>query len=398
MKYDITNGAGFMSGICNTLIIALNSGLAINDPTRQAAYNYVVIPILLISIVAVIIIFAQLFFPNFFPRSLAVTKKMFTSKKKPTAEKTLTDEKMFAGDKTFTYGETFTAKKKLTAKNKLKRPDYKSLDQILQDTGFTYDPRQDMFYSVMDGWQRNFGYCRLYDETAAPSSMIIDCEPVYFEYAGKRWLIELWKGQYGMTTGCEIGVFATTGPDLDIPGVFNGTFYYNIPDEDRLQMSFVLKKNKAVLLAREEKHWWLTAFKLAEFSEPAELAMDVDITLKDDEMRDAFVDGLKYEGYTDNEMIIKGDTVSLKYVKPHSPQPITRTPATDWIVQRKNELLCEKYRELTDGSPNMADKIKVIEKKAPELLGEIVNIRKTRQTRETHEVFKDYLNDDRFMV
>ena len=44
--------------------------------------------------------------------------------------------------------------------------------------------------------------------------MIIDCEPVRFYYGGKKWLIELWKGQYGMTTGCEIGVY--TAPVYDV--------------------------------------------------------------------------------------------------------------------------------------------------------------------------------------
>ena len=35
----------------------------------------------------------------------------------------------------------------------------------------------DIFYSLNDCWQRDFGYCRLYDEACAPLAMIIDCEP-----------------------------------------------------------------------------------------------------------------------------------------------------------------------------------------------------------------------------
>ena len=98
------------------------------------------------------------------------------------------------------------------------------LNRDLEPFGFAYDLYQDSFYSLMNPWQRKFGYCRLYDEACAPLSMIIDCEPIRFKYKGRKFLIEFWKGQYGMTTGGEVGIYYTDGPDLNIPGVFNGTF------------------------------------------------------------------------------------------------------------------------------------------------------------------------------
>jgi len=53
------------------------------------------------------------------------------------------------------------------------------LDKAIEIAGYSYDPKQDIFYSTMDPWQRDIGYCRLYDELAAPLGMIIDCEPIY---------------------------------------------------------------------------------------------------------------------------------------------------------------------------------------------------------------------------
>lgn len=50
--------------------------------------------------------------------------------------------------------------------------------KAIEAAGYSYDPKQDIFYSNMDAWQRNMGYCRLYDEAAAPMGMIIDCEPI----------------------------------------------------------------------------------------------------------------------------------------------------------------------------------------------------------------------------
>ena len=64
-----------------------------------------------------------------------------------------------------------------------------NFDRLLERLGYAYDQSQGIFVSILHAWQRDFGYCRLYDEAAALFSMIIDCEPIYFSYGGKRWLI-----------------------------------------------------------------------------------------------------------------------------------------------------------------------------------------------------------------
>ncbi|MBN1962231.1 MAG: DUF4474 domain-containing protein [Deltaproteobacteria bacterium] len=80
--------------------------------------------------------------------------------------------------------------------------------QAVWKAGFCYSPEQDIIYSRMDAWQRKFGYAYSYD-IAAPItiSAIIDCEPFFFHYNNKHWMIELWKGQYGLETGAEIGIY-----------------------------------------------------------------------------------------------------------------------------------------------------------------------------------------------
>lgn len=255
---------------------------------------------------------------------------------------------------------------------------YPELDKVIEITGYSYDPDQDIFYSDIDAWQRYVGYCRLYDETAAPLGMIVDCEPVYFDYQGKKWLIEFWKGQYDLVTGCEIGVF-TGAFDVNIPDLFKGTFYNSVEDAELLPMSFVLKKNGKPLFSREDKHWWLTGFRLGEFSEPAELSMDIQLTLSNEDMRDAFISGLKKTGYAETEFTVNDNKVSLTFDVPKSPQPVTRTPETDWIIQRKNELLCNKFREITRGKVDIRDQIKAIEEQAPEMLDKITKLGKTKR-------------------
>lgn len=265
--------------------------------------------------------------------------------------------------------------------------------EVIQAAGYVYGGEQDIFYSHLEAWQRDMGYCRLYDETAAPLSMIMDCEPIYFEYGGKRWMIEFWKGQYGMTAGCEIGVYNTDGPDLNIPGAFNGTFYYCASDEELLRMQFVLKKGDQILFTREDRHWWLTGFKLGEFAEPSELIMSLKVTLKDRQMRDAFVEGLKKAGYEDEEIAIEENIVSLVYDTPKTPQPYTRIPGTDWITQRKNERLCEMYQEITKEYDDFPDKILAIQQQAPDLFDKVLDLGKSSKVFEKFDIIKRYLDE-----
>lgn len=95
-------------------------------------------------------------------------------------------------------------KKKKVINDVLQRSDkekIKDINDALELYGFRYDNTNDIICSNMYSWQREVGYCRFYDEVAPVLNMIIDSEPIYFEYDNIRWLIEFWKGQYGMTTG-----------------------------------------------------------------------------------------------------------------------------------------------------------------------------------------------------
>ena len=110
-------------------------------------------------------------------------------------------------------------------------------------------------------------------------------------------MIGLWKGQYDLVTGAEIGVY-TKAADLSILDVFSGAYYDCVSNTDLLQMSYSLKKNGNTLFTRQAEHWWLTGFKLGEFSEPSELTMEINITLHNLVMRDSFVLGLWNAGYS----------------------------------------------------------------------------------------------------
>lgn len=268
------------------------------------------------------------------------------------------------------------------------------LNNMIEPYGFAYEPYQDIFYSIMYPWQRDLGYCSLYDEAATLLSMVIDCEPITFEYNSKRWLIEFWKGQYGMNTGGEVGIYYTTGLDLNIPGVFNGTFYYCVKDEDRINMSFVLRKNGNVVLTRNDYHWWLTGFNLGEFSDPSELSMEIILELYNQEMMNAFVSALQKVGYEKYEYEVHENSIMILFNKPHSNQPSTRNAILDYLMQQNNESLCDSYQTLTQGYTNTIDKLNFIRKEAPELYTQCLNIGKPKGVFESYGTIKNYLDEN----
>jgi Domain of unknown function (DUF4474) len=214
--------------------------------------------------------------------------------------------------------------------------------------GFNYDPDQDIIYSRMDAWQRKLGYCWKYDQAAPLLGMIIDCEPICFTYGGAKWMIELWKGQYGIETGAEIGVYKT-GKGVASAAVEYLVNWYacaDVVDIQKLQLSFtLLDKAGASLFKRgPESHWWLTGFKWGEFTrDPSDLTLAVTIDFVEvRKMQHAFTDALWKMGY---QPITRDQSVSFKFKSPKTPQPGLRLDAES-MAQSANKKLVEEYNKL----------------------------------------------------
>ena len=240
-----------------------------------------------------------------------------------------------------------------------------NLNQLLLPTGFQYDPVNDYFYAVMDCWQRDCGYCRLYDESAASFSMVIDSEPIYFDYGGKRWLIEFWKGQYGMTAGAEVGVYATDKEDLHIPGVFDGPFFEPISNEELLPIQLWLYQGDTLIARRRDVHWWLTFFLLGKYCPPGTLSAKISITFPDCEMCHAYLDGLKNAGYRDTEIQQRHLTVSVLFATPKTIQPAIRQSIVSDFLLHHNQIYCREYQRITKDFPDTLNKLEHLSSRNP---------------------------------
>ncbi len=241
------------------------------------------------------------------------------------------------------------------------------LSKTLEPYGFAYDIEKDIFYSKMDCWQREIGYCRFFDESAPMMNMIIESEPIYFQYDNRKWMIEFWKGQYGITTGAEVGVYVTDDADSSSYFLFDGPYFNCVSDDELLHMGFILRKKGKVILERKELHWWITGFKLAVFSKPSDLSMEILITFPNKTMRNAFLSGLIRAGYTADLIDVNDLTVTIIFIKPKTPQPKHHNKLYNYIIQKINKTNCRRYRFITRKYTRTIDQIDYLSFSVPGL-------------------------------
>ena len=228
----------------------------------------------------------------------------------------------------------------------------RDINEVLKRFGFAYSLPKNIFYSLEDSWQRKMGYGKIYDEMAPTMNMVIDCEPIYFEYDNHRYLIELWKGQYGITTGAEVGIYKADLSEKEPERIF----YQAVSDEEQLLVNMTLWKNGKKLFQRGKFHWWLTGFVLGEFSYPGELMLEVSISFTEPEMLEAFVKGCYRAGYLPDNLHIWCNRVEIRLAVPKTRQPSKRRCRRK-LAQWQNYWYCKLYCRVTKGFERTIDKL-----------------------------------------
>ncbi len=218
------------------------------------------------------------------------------------------------------------------------------LDELLAPFGYAYVPSQDIFTSRVDAWQRDLGYCALYDKAAARLNIVFDSLPVYFDYQGRTWLIEFWKGQYGINTGGEIGVYYAD--HILAENELKRTLFRSVSNEEMPRLSFHLCRKEQMLAKLCARHWWLTAFKTGCFSSPSDLCLHACITFSSSGMANAFASGLMDAGYDCCDICVRCQTVSFTFDRCTPIHGIFHRLRI-WTAQCFNRFWCMVYRFVT---------------------------------------------------
>lgn len=229
------------------------------------------------------------------------------------------------------------------------------LNEILEPFGFSYESSQEIITSRQDAWQRQFGYCSLYDKTAPKFGMVFHCEPIYFSYQERTWMIEFWKGQYGINLGCEVGIYCSD--TILSPEQYEHTLFHSVPDSQMLPISLSLYHKGSLLFHTSHKHWWLTGFQTGKYCEPENLSMCISITFPNSKMLQAFLGGLLHTGYEICNLTICDLTVTFTFSLTHTRQPCACRCFFLLFVQWKNRISCKLFQWITRYFCCMLDKI-----------------------------------------
>lgn len=227
------------------------------------------------------------------------------------------------------------------------------LSSLTEPFGFIYEPIEDIFVSHIDAWQREHGYMALFDRLAPKFNMIFDAYPVYFDYQDKTWLIEFWKGQYGINTGAEVGVYHA---NRLVPKNQRKLIQYNaVSNEEMPLIGVCLEKRWKKLFSRKKYHWWLAAFRMGTFSQPKDLVMYVNISFEDVCAAQAFYEGLEEAGFPKENYRLHNRRVSVLLNQSQEHQGLDRIHRA--AVQGLNRCFCGLYRLVTMPFTKTADRM-----------------------------------------
>lgn len=267
----------------------------------------------------------------------------------------------------------------MTVQDKLLR-----INQAISPFGFEYKLSQDIFTSRIDAWQKDCGYCSFYDQNAPFFHMIFDCEPIYFHYNNVTWLVELWKGQYGFTVGCEIGIYKADR--IILKDERKKTLFHSVPEAELPIFSVTFLKNSFPISRMCAKHWWLTSFSPGHYTEPENLTMKIAITFPSESMCKAFLLGLKEIGYHSPNLYVSGDSAVFTFSEPHSSQPLLRRSWYSKWVQQKNRLLLCLFRQITKPFCFTTDRLLLLYEYLPFLFRHLLKLRRIgKKRRARHE-------------
>ncbi|MDO4345324.1 MAG: DUF4474 domain-containing protein [Eubacteriales bacterium] len=219
------------------------------------------------------------------------------------------------------------------------------LNVLIRPFGFLYDSCEDIFLSSVDAWQREFGYRALFDRAAPGFQMVFDCEPIYFDYDGRTWLIEFWKGQYGINTGAEIGIYYADR--ILLPQEYSFARFHSVSDGQMLPMSMTLASCGHPLFHMENLHWWLAGFRMGTFSRPSDLSAHISLTFPDRTIMESFIRSLQKSGYNVKVSCDCGLAVSFSFAEPTFRQAGLFYHFRCQMAQLKNQLFVRFFCWIT---------------------------------------------------
>lgn len=183
-------------------------------------------------------------------------------------------------------------------------------DEGLVGIGFNFNLADMMVYATINSWMRNFGFCILYDVAANSMPLLWNYETrrFRFDYDGLEWMIQIWKGNYLITNGGEVGLYNRT------PDKF-GSFYNCATDDQLMEMSMDVYHGEDLLVHQDPQlHWWINGFRMSDrMYIPDSLTLKFTIVMRDEEMLKAFCESIDNNYHKDVTYTVDGLKISVTW-------------------------------------------------------------------------------------
>lgn len=251
------------------------------------------------------------------------------------------------------------------------------LNELAAPLGYCFRCDAGFFSSRLDAWQKQAGYTWLYDYMAPRFHMVFDSLPVYFDYRGRTWLIEFWKGQYGISTGAEIGVYHTGA--LIEEKDYKSAWFSCAGETEMPDCSLLLCHHETDCVYTYGRHWWLTAFLPGCFSVPSSLSIKACIRFPEKEMLQAFVEGLKRAGRPEDSFSVRDLCVCLVFHENPLEKFSLVTRIRRRLSQWQNKLSCRLYLWITRPFSCTADRILYLYYYLPPAFRRLLRLRRFRR-------------------
>lgn len=141
----------------------------------------------------------------------------------------------------------------------------------------------------IDGVHKALGFSFWYDILAKQTNVLMDykTERIKFNYGGKNWLVQLWKGRYFVSNGGEIGVYSKPQTKL--------SSFYECDDSNSMEMSLKVSRNgQTIVDLPAQNTWWRAGFKLSNTTYDFDtFHYEATIKLKDADMLAAFLNAVE---------------------------------------------------------------------------------------------------------
>lgn len=177
-------------------------------------------------------------------------------------------------------------------------------------SGFNFSITEMMVYATSEAWMRDFGFCVFYDIAANSMPLLwhYNTRRFKFDYDGLEWMVQIWKGNYLIANGAEVGLYNRES------GSF-GTFYNSAQNDQMIPMSMQLYAGDKLIVNQEEQlHWWINGFEISGVHYPvSSLSLFFTFEMPDEEILNAFCESIDKNYRKDVKYMVDGLKVTVAW-------------------------------------------------------------------------------------